>query len=415
MTPDPAPARVAVVGASLAGLSAARALRTQGFTGELVVIGNEIHRPYDRPPLSKEFLGLDHAQVELSLEGETEDLDVSWRLGVCATELRANPAGGGEIALSDGTVEQADAVVLATGAAARCDMPGVGLPGVHLLRTLDDALALRADLHRAVETGRTVAIVGGGFIGSEVAATARTLGCQVTVLVPDDVPLRAALGPYADAIAALHAAHGVTVRPHSRVLGVDRTADDELEVMLDGGDLIPAATVVLGIGAVPAVGWLAGSGLDLDGGAHHAIRCDDSGATNLPGVYAVGDCAAWYDTPRGRHHQIEHWTSAKERGAVVAARLLGADRLPTCRAPYVWSDLYGKRLQLAGYRDLADHPDTLEATLEVGSPAEGSFAAVYRRAGEPVAVLALDQSRSFNQIRRRLVTPIHTAAQGVSA
>ena len=409
------PRRVAVVGASLAGLSTARALRSQGYTGELVVIGNEIHRPYDRPPLSKEFLGTNHHEVELSLEGEAEDLDATWHLGVHATGLKANPVGGATVQLTDNASVEADAVVIATGAAARRDMPGVGLPGVHLLRTVDDAVALREDLHEAVGTGGTVAIVGGGFIGSEVAATARELGCQVTIFVPDDVPLRGALGPFADAVAALHAAHGVSVRPYSRVLGLRRSDTDGLEVLVEGADPVPAATVVLGIGAAPAVGWLAGSGLDLHGGASNAIRCDESGATNLPGVYAVGDCAAWFDAHRGRHHQIEHWTSAKERGAVVAARLLGADKMPTCRPPYVWSDLYGKRLQLAGRRDLADHPDTLEQTLEVGSLAEGSFAAVYRRAGEPVAVLALDQSRHFNQIRRRLVTPAVAAAQGETA
>lgn len=409
------PRRIAVVGASLAGLSAARALRAQGYAGELVVIGNEVHRPYDRPPLSKEFLGADHHLVELSLEAETEDLDVTWHLGVHATGLQPRAEGGATVLLTDRDAVDADAVIIATGAAARCDMPGVGLSGVHLLRTVDDAVALRADLHRAVESGGTVAIVGGGFIGSEVASTARKLGCQVTVFVPDDVPLRAALGPYADAVAALHAEHGVTVRPHSRVLGLRRSDDGGLEVLLDGADPVPAATVVLGIGAAPAVGWLTGCGLDLHGGAGDAIRCDETGATNLPGVFAVGDCAAWFDQHRGRHHKIEHWTSAVERGAVVAARVLGAEKLPTCRPPYVWSDIYGKRLQLAGYRELADHPDTLEATLEVGSLAEGSFAAVYRRGGEPVAVLALDQSRQFNQIRRRLVTPAPTAAQGASA
>ena len=415
-----APQRIAVIGASLAGLSTARSLRAQGYTGELVVVGNEIHRPYDRPPLSKDFLGANHALVELSLEGETENLDVTWHLGVHATALQPNPAGGGTVLLSDDATVEADAVVLATGAAARCDLPGVGLPGVHLLRTIDDAIALRADLHRAVETGQTVAIVGGGFIGSEVAATARQLGCQVTVFVPDDVPLRGALGPYADAVADLHAANGVIVRPYSQVLGIRESDTSGLEVLLNGVDPVPAATVVLGIGAAPAVGWLVDSGLELNGGAGStsqpgAIRCDASGATNLPGIYAVGDCAAWFDAHRGAHKQIEHWTSAKERGAVVAARLLGAEKLPTCRPPYVWSDIYGKRLQLAGYRDLADHPDTLEHTLQAGSIAEGRFTAVYRRGGEPVAVLALDQSREFNQIRRRLVIPMPTAVQGEPA
>jgi NADPH-dependent 2,4-dienoyl-CoA reductase/sulfur reductase-like enzyme len=286
---------------------------------------------------------------------------------------------------------------------------------VHLLRTLDDALALRDDLHEAVQHGGPVVVVGGGFIGSEVAATARGLGCQVTLVVPDDVPLRAALGPYADAVADLHVSHGVTIRSHSRVEGVRLAGVEGIEVMLADGSRIPAATVVLGIGATPAVGWLAGSGLDLGEREGNAIRCDDAGATDLPGVYAVGDCAAWFHAGLGYHYQIEHWTSAKERGAVVAARLLGAERLPTCRPPYVWSDLYGKRLQLAGYRDLADHPDRPEDTLEAGSVAGCNFVAVYRRNGDPVAVLALDQSRHFAGIRRKLVTPVPATVGGSTA
>jgi NADPH-dependent 2,4-dienoyl-CoA reductase/sulfur reductase-like enzyme len=259
-----------------------------------------------------------------------------------------------------------------------------------------------------------VVVVGGGFIGSEVAATARELGCRVTLVVTDDVPLRAALGPYADAISNLHTSHGVSIRSNARVDGV-RLGSAGLEVILADGDPIPAATVVLGIGAAPAVGWLADSGLDLGSGGAEAIRCDEHGATNLEGVFAVGDCAAWHSPGLGYHYQIEHWTSARERGAVVAARILGAERIPTCRAPYVWSDLYGKKLQLAGYRDLADHPDTIDHTLESGSIAEGSFTAVYRRGADSVAVLALDQPRQFAAIRRRLVTPVPATAEGAPA
>ena len=407
-----APGRVVIVGASLAGLSTARSLRSQGYTGPVVVIGDETHRPYDRPPLSKDFLGYTGSQVELALEGEDEDLDVTWRLGVRATALRSLADGGAVVQLSDGSEIDADAVVIATGAEARRAVPGAGLEGVHLLRTLDDALALRDDLHEAARAGTPVVVVGGGFIGSEVAATARGLGCRVTLVVPDDVPLRAALGPYADAVAALHASHEVTVRADARVQGVRVAGVAGLEVILEDGSRIPASTVVLGIGASPCVGWLGDSGLDrgeTDGGA---VRCDDAGATNLPGVYAVGDCAAWFHAGLGYHYQIEHWTSAKERGAVVAANILGAERLPTCRPPYVWSDLYGKRLQLAGYRDLADHPDSPEHTLEAGSPAEGEFAAVYRRSGDPVAVLALGLPRHFAGIRRKLVTPVPATVKG---
>jgi NADPH-dependent 2,4-dienoyl-CoA reductase/sulfur reductase-like enzyme len=401
-TPD----RVVVVGASLAGLSTARALRTYGYTGQVIVVGDEIHRPYDRPPLSKEFLHNLSVPVDLSLEGEGEDLDITWKLGVRATKLRARGAGGAAVTLSDGSTIDADVVVVATGASARRSIPGADLPGVHLLRTLDDAWALREELHEAVQTGEPVVVVGGGFIGSEVAATARQLGCQVTLVVPDDVPLRAALGPYAGAVAALHQAHGVTIRSNARVMGVQVAEPAGLEVVLADGSRLPAATVVLGIGAKPAVGWLADSGLDLGVKGESAIRCDEVGATNLPGVYGVGDCAAWFHAGLGYHYEIEHWTSARERGAVVAAHILSVDRMPICRPPYVWSDLYGQRLQLAGYRDLADHPDEPEHTLAAGSLAEGDFAAVYRRNGEPVAVLALGQTRFFAGIRRKLVTPV---------
>ncbi len=404
---------VVVVGASLAGLSAARALRAQGYDGRLTLIGDETHRPYDRPPLSKDFLRLADGEVE-ALEADDEDLGATWRLGARATALVVGAAGGLEVGLASGEVLGTDAVVLAVGAGARRDLPGVGLRGVHLLRTADDARALRADLHDAVRSAEPVVVVGGGFIGSEVAATARGLGCAVTLVVPDDVPLRMALGPYADAVADLHAAHGVEVVAHARVREVCDAGGGRLEVVLADGTRLPAATVVLGLGAAPAVDWLVGSGLDLGEHGAGAVRCDEHGATALANVYALGDCAAWWSPGLGFHHQIEHWTSARERGAVVAAHLLGAERIPVCRPPYVWSDLYGHKLQLAGYRDLADHPDTPEHTLELGSVAEGSFVAVFRRAGAPVAVLALDQARHFAGVRRKLVVPVPAPAEGVS-
>lgn len=406
------PGSVVIIGASLAGLSTARALRAQGYPGTLTVVGDELHRPYDRPPLSKEFLG--SGSVDLALEGDGEELDVTWRLGERAVGLRPLPGGGGAVALRSGGLIAADCVVIATGASARCGLPGAGLPGVHLLRTLDDAVSLRSDLHEAVRRDRPVVVVGGGFIGSEVAATARQLGARVTLVVPDDVPLRGALGPYADVIAGLHHDHGVAIRSHARLQAIRRGAAG-LEVVLADGRLLPAATVVLGIGASPAVGWLADSGLDLGVDGAAAIRCDEYGFTGLEGVYALGDCAAWLHPGLGYHYPVEHWSSAKERGAIVAARVIGADRVPAARAPYVWSDLYGRKLQLAGYRDLSDHPHTLEHTLESGSTADRSFVAVYRRGGEPVAVLTLDQARQFAATRRRLASPVLAAAQGASA
>jgi NADPH-dependent 2,4-dienoyl-CoA reductase/sulfur reductase-like enzyme len=413
VNPGQQPESVIIVGASLAGLSTARALRSRGFVGQLTIVGDEVHRPYDRPPLSKEFLRSVDVAFE-PLEADGEDLVAAWILGVRAVALRPRTRGGADLALSDGREIGADAVVLATGASARCNLPGAQLPGVHLLRTADDASALRSDLHEAAGTGKPVVVVGGGFIGSEVASTARELGCEVTLVVPDDVPLRAALGPYADAVARLHVDHGVVIRADARVREVRRSAASSLEVVLADGANVAANTVVLGIGAAPAVGWLADSGLDLGERRVDAIRCDEHGGTNFAGVYAVGDCAAWFNPGLGYHYQIEHWTSAKERGAQVAAHLLGSEDRPAARPPFVWSDLYGKRIQLAGYRDLADHPDDPAHTIEVGSIAEGSFAAVYRREGAPIAVLALDQPRQFAGVRRKLTIPVHAPAAGVS-
>jgi NADPH-dependent 2,4-dienoyl-CoA reductase/sulfur reductase-like enzyme len=375
-----------VVGGSLAGLSTARALRAQGYDGELVVVGEETCRPYDRPPLSKDFLtGADPA--DLALEANDEDLGITWRLGTRAVGLASGPV----VALADGEKLFCDGVVVATGAVARRDVPGADLPGVHVLRTLDDALALRASLQSA---GRVV-VVGGGFIGSEVAATARDLGRDVVLVVGGDAPLRDALGPHADVIADLHRQRGVGLVTDARVTQVVQTGSG-LEVRLADGSMHSASTVVLGIGAHPAVAWLVASEVALDDG----VLCDDRGATSLPGVVAVGDCAAWYEPALGRHQRVEHWTSAREQAPVAAATLLSGGTAPIrpIRPPYVWSDVHGRRIQLAGHRDLAD-----SVTLEAGSLEEGSFLAVYRRDGEPVAAVAVDQPQKFMSVRRRLV------------
>jgi NADPH-dependent 2,4-dienoyl-CoA reductase/sulfur reductase-like enzyme len=383
--------RIAIVGASLAGTSTARALRTQGYDGELVIIGEEQHRPYDRPPLSKELLSGGAAVAELALEAEGEDLGLTWRLATRAVALSAGPT----LQLEGGESLECDGVVIATGAVARTGVPGWDLPGVHVLRTVDDALDLRNDLRTDLHRGGSVVVVGGGFIGSEVAATARSMGLEVTLVVAEDAPLRGALGTFADVVADLHDQHGVEVVTGSRVRRVRETHDRLAVVLVDGREL-EGSTVVLGLGAMPAVGWLAGSEVELDDG----VVCDSVGATSMAGVVAVGDCAAWYDPDLGRHHRVEHWTAARERAAVAARTLLsgGSAEHPPRRPPYVWSDLHGRRIQLAGHRDLAD-----SVTVEEGSVEEGSFLVVYRRDGEPVAALAVDQPKKFMSVRRSLV------------
>ncbi|MEU7241204.1 NAD(P)/FAD-dependent oxidoreductase [Streptomyces sparsogenes] len=381
---------VAVVGASLAGLSAARSLRNRGYDGRLVVIGDEVHRPYDRPPLSKEFLAGAIGEADLALERDDEELGAEWVLGVRATGLDRTERA---IRLADGREVRADGVVIATGAAART-LPGTeGLAGVHVLRTLDDARALRDELARG---GRLV-VIGGGFVGAEVASTARALGLDVTVVEAAPTPLAGPLGEaMGRVLSGLHADHGVRLLCGVGVKGVggERRVDS---VLLEDGRGVPADSVVVGVGAKPCVDWLQGSGVALDNG----VKCGADGRTSLAGVVAVGDCANWYDPRAGIHRRVEHWTGALERPDAAVATLLahGATAPGTPRPPYFWSDQYGVKIQFAGHAAGAD-----SVTVEEGATEDRSFLAVYRRAGRPVAVLGMNQPRLFTRWRKQLAT-----------
>jgi NADPH-dependent 2,4-dienoyl-CoA reductase/sulfur reductase-like enzyme len=386
---------IAVVGGSLAGLSAIRALRRQGFDGQVLVIGAEPHRPYDRPPLSKEFLAGSAGERDIALEADDEDLGAEWRFGVRATALRP---GSRRIELSDGGSVEVDGIVLATGAVPRL-LPGMeDRAGTHVLRTLDDARALRRDLR----PGARLVVVGAGFIGAEVAATARGLGLDVTVVEAAPAPLAGPLGPRMGAIvSSLHADHGVRLLCGVGVAGL--TGNGRVDgVALADGRTLPADVVLVGVGARPNVGWLAGSGLDVSDG----VRCDAFGATDLPNVVAVGDCATWYDPALGRHHRVEHWSGAQERAAVAVATLLsGGTETRIARPPYFWSDQYDVRIQLTG------HPHGYDSVVvEEGSADARDFLAVFRRQGDPVAVLALNHAKSFMRWRKQLATQAPTAA-----
>jgi NADPH-dependent 2,4-dienoyl-CoA reductase/sulfur reductase-like enzyme len=379
---------VAVVGASLAGLSAARSLRKRGYDGRLVVIGEELHRPYDRPPLSKEFLAGAIGEADLALESDDEDLDAQWVLGSRATGLDGSRRS---IGLADGREIRADGVVVATGAAAR-RLPGAsGLAGVHVLRTLDDARVLRDEL----AVGGRLVVIGGGFVGAEVASTAYGLGLDVTVVEAAPTPLAGPLGEtMGGVVSALHADHGVRLLCGVGVKGL--SGERRVEgVLLEDGRGIPADTVVVGVGARPCVDWLAGSGVALDDG----VTCGADGRTSLPGVVAVGDCAAWYDPHVGRHRRVEHWTGALERPDTAVATLLssGAAEIVAPRPPYFWSDQYGVNIQFVGHAAGAD-----SVTVEEGTTGDRSFLAVYRRAGRPVAVLGMNQQRLFTRWRKQL-------------
>jgi 3-phenylpropionate/trans-cinnamate dioxygenase ferredoxin reductase subunit len=390
---------VTVVGSSLAGVTAAQALRARGYDGSLVVVGDEPHRPYDRPPLSKGYLAGTTPVEELALlDGDQErDLDVRWRLG--ARAVRLDPADRA-VVLGTGERLVADGVVLATGAHPRRLSGSAGLQGVHHLRTLDDATALRAAL---ASGGPRVVVVGAGFVGAEVAATARGLGLHVEVVEALAVPLAPTLGPaMGAAVAALHADHGVVVHAGAGVARLLADGPRVRGVELADGRVLAADVVVVGIGVVPATDWLLGSGVELQDG----VVCDARCRTALPGVVAAGDVARAVHGWSGTHLRLEHWSNAAEQPVIAAAALLG-DPAPPAPAgpPSFWSDQYGVRIQFAGQVAPGDVLEVVEGDVDARS-----FAALWRRAGEPVAVLALARPRSFGRLRRTLRAPAARAA-----
>ena len=382
---------VLVVGASLAGHATARALRGQGFDGRITLVGDEPERPYDRPPLSKAFLAGRLDEAELALENPGEDLQAEWLLGTRAVALDAADRA---VTLADGHRLRADAVVLATGSRAR-RLPH-DLAGVHTVRTLADARALRAEL----VPGARVVVVGAGFIGAEVASTVHGLGLEVTVVEAAPAPLSGPLGVELGlVVAALHARHGVHLEcgvPVAGLTGAGRVTGVELV----DGTVLPSDVVVVGIGSRPAVDWLQDSGLDVSAG----VVCDTVGRASAPGIWAVGDCSAWYDPVRGAAHRLEHWTDALERPVTVAHALLGR---PTgqLRAPYFWSEQYGVMIQFAGR-----HLGGEQVVIEAGSADTADVLATYRRDGEVVGVLGLGQPKLFTRARRALA-PTPTGLQ----
>ncbi|KUN02155.1 pyridine nucleotide-disulfide oxidoreductase [Streptomyces yokosukanensis] len=377
-----------IVGASLSGLYAARELRAQGFDGRLVIVGEEPHRPYDRPPLSKDFLTGRTGEDRLALTDaeETAGLDAEWLLGVRARGLDTR---GRTVLLDDGRTVSTDGVVIATGATAR-RLPGDHLTGVHTLRTLDDARALRADLARGP---RRVVVIGGGFIGAETASSCARLGHAVTVVEAAPLPLVPQLGPETAAVcAALHRRGGVELITGTGVGGLHGAAA-VTGVALSDGRTLPADTVIVGIGAAPATSWLLGSTLAL----HDGVLCDDGCATALPQVVAVGDVARVGGT------RAEHWTSATEQPRVAVTNLLAGRTLATVRTlPYFWSDQYGSRIQFAGHRRDGDTVRLTEGECTDDGPGEAGFLARYERDGRTVAVLGVDRPRAFLRARREL-------------
>ncbi|MFF3225742.1 NAD(P)/FAD-dependent oxidoreductase [Nocardia suismassiliense] len=375
---------VVVVGASLAGFSLVRELRARGYDGDITVTGDEVHPPYDRPPLSKEFL---HGDVDIALDDGTGDPRTRWLLGRRAVGI-ASAASGPGVTLDDGTVVAGQSLVLATGARAR-SLPGAqALTGIHTLRTVDDARAIRASLH----TARTVVIVGAGLIGAEIASTAATLGVQATIVELAADPLASVFGPRLGGLCAdLHAANGVRLRTGIAVaefVGGHRVS----AVRLTDGTLLPADAVIIGIGAIPNTEWAQDSPLRIDNGFVTDSRC----RTSVPDIYAIGDCARAYHDELGALHRCEHWSNATAQARIVAATLTGAPPEPV-PSTYFWSRQYGRMIQFAGYR----RPDDVLRFVD-GDPSTPSCTALYERDGVPVAVFAIDNARLFTRYRKQI-------------
>ena len=380
---------VAVVGTSLAGLRAIETLRREGYDGRIVAIGGEPHLPYDRPPLSKELLAGTSEPDDIVLRKQgVDDLDVDWMLGKRATSL---DLGARELTLADDARVAFDGLVLATGSTPRRLPNQPDLAGVHMLRTLDDALALRARL----DARPKVVVIGAGFIGAEVAATCRGRGLDVTVLEALPQPMVRGLGPELGAVIAdMHREHGVDLRTGVQVDAIE--GDERIErVCLGDGSTIAADVVVVGVGVVPETAWLDGSGLTIDNG----VVCDET-CVAAPGVVAAGDVARWpnelFDKQMMR---LEHWTNATEQGVYAARRLLAGDDAVAFAAfapvPFVWSDQYDRKIQTVGIV-------SADAELHVahGSYAERQFVALFGREGRIVGALGFNRARQVMQYRK---------------
>jgi 3-phenylpropionate/trans-cinnamate dioxygenase ferredoxin reductase component len=362
--------RIVVAGAGLAGLRTAEELRSRGYSGEITLIGAEARPPYDRPPLSKQFMF--GAVDDTTLREDMSSLGASLRLGETATGL------GERCLVTDVGELPFDRLVIATGAVP-VSLPGTGRQ--RYLRTLDDALELRGLLRE----GLRLAIVGAGWIGAELATAAVARDCEVTVVEAGPAPLAVALGPDVGALTTgWYAAAGVTLRLGQKVSSVEPGG-----LALAGGGWLPADEIVTAVGVRPDVGWLGGSGIAIENG----VAVDERLRSSLPGVFAVGDCAAFLSVRFRRRLRFEHWDVALRAPEVAAANVLGGDEVYD-PVPYFWSEQFGRMVQYAGYHPAADR------LLLRGDPSAESWAACWLDGARMAALLTVNAPRDLVQGRR---------------
>ena len=379
---DPA---IVVIGAGQAGGWAARTLRDEGFEGGIVVIGEEPYPPYERPPLSKEvLLGKEPAESSyLWPEGSFDELGIALRTGVGATAI---DRAAKTVALSDGGSIAYDKLLIATGGRVRkLPIEGAELDGVHYLRGIDDSAAIRADLGE----GARLVVVGGGWIGLEVAAAARMLGAGVAVVEALDMLCARALTPdMAAYLLDVHRDRGIDVRLGATIEAL--TGDGRVTgARLSGGETLPATAVVIGIGIVPNVELAEAAGLDVDNG----IRVDALCRTSDPDIFAAGDVTNHPNDLLGRNIRLESWENAQNQGIAAAKAMLGGETA-YCEIPWFWSDQYDVNIQLVGL------PADVEETVIRGERADRSFVEFYMKGGRIDGAAAINNPRDIRFAKR---------------
>ena len=386
---DPKVGRLVIVGASLAGLKAAEAARGMGFDGQIIMIGDESHLPYDRPPLSKQFF---EADGELAYFRDdtyyASDLRATMMLGRPATAL---DTGRKVVIVGDSEEISYDALIIASGAHPR-ELAGLtGDQDVVAMRSADDALAIRT----AIEAGRDITVIGAGFIGAEVASAARKNGNSVTIIESTLFPLERAVGRQMGALLSdMHRRNGTDLRVGVTVADVRRSESGIESLILSDGVELETDLILVSIGVVPATSWLHDSDVELnpDGG----VVCNEFLETSVPGIFAAGDLAFFPNGVMDQSMRLEHWTSANEEGSIAGKNAVASEKTAYQTVPYVWSDWYGNRIQFAG------HAGTEEPYVVSGSLSDDKFVALYRQGERVIGALAVNEPSKIMKDRRRI-------------